>query len=151
MKSNKQPLKQYLVWCLPKYWREVGNSDLIYIKMKIFLSIGVTEVVLDYSVVLVLMVLCAVFKMMMIMMMMNCFCGVIHRRKFPAGAIVREPHHPESPTCREQDLNLRRTWVQALLCSSDHHGATRYMRNSRVSRYILIQEIQEIGVHRNTR
>ena len=34
---------------------------------------------------------------------------------FPAGAIVRDPHHRESPTRREQDLSLRRTWVQALL------------------------------------
>ena len=34
---------------------------------------------------------------------------------FPAGAIVRDPHHGESPTHREQDLNLRKTWVQALL------------------------------------
>ena len=32
---------------------------------------------------------------------------------FPAGTIVRDPHHRESPTRREQDLNLRRTWVQA--------------------------------------
>ena len=28
---------------------------------------------------------------------------------FPAGTIVRHPHHRESPTRREQDLNLRRT------------------------------------------
>ena len=34
---------------------------------------------------------------------------------FPAGTIVRDPHHRESLTRREQDLNLRRTWVQALL------------------------------------
>ena len=34
---------------------------------------------------------------------------------FPVGTIVREPHHCESPTRREQDLNLRRTWFQALL------------------------------------
>ena len=34
---------------------------------------------------------------------------------FPAGTIVRDPHHRESPTRRKQDLNLRRTWVQALL------------------------------------
>ena len=32
---------------------------------------------------------------------------------FPAGTIVRDPHHRESPTRREQGLNLRRTWVQA--------------------------------------
>ena len=34
---------------------------------------------------------------------------------FPAGTIVRDPHHLESPTRREQDLNLRRTWAQAFL------------------------------------
>ena len=28
---------------------------------------------------------------------------------FPAGTIVRDPHHRESPTRRNQDLNLRRT------------------------------------------
>ena len=32
---------------------------------------------------------------------------------FPAGTIVRDPHHRESPTRPEQGLNLRRTWVQA--------------------------------------
>ena len=34
---------------------------------------------------------------------------------FPAGTIVRDRHHFESRTHREQDLNLRRTRVQALL------------------------------------
>ena len=34
---------------------------------------------------------------------------------FPAGTIVRDSHHLESPTRREQDLNLHRTRVQALL------------------------------------
>ena len=28
---------------------------------------------------------------------------------FPAGTIVRDPHHSESPTRRKQDLNLRGT------------------------------------------
>ena len=32
---------------------------------------------------------------------------------FPAGTIVRDPHHRESPTRSEQGLNLRRSWVQA--------------------------------------
>ena len=46
------------------------------------------------------------------------FCGmdVTDKRRlalFPAGTIVRDPHHRESPTRREQDMNLRRTWVQA--------------------------------------
>ena len=31
-----------------------------------------------------------------------------HLALFPAGTIVRDPHHPESPTCREQDLHLCR-------------------------------------------
>ena len=52
--------------------------------------------------------------MMMIMMMMKCFCGIVERQKaflalFPAGTIVRDPHHRESQTRREQGLNLRRT------------------------------------------
>ena len=34
---------------------------------------------------------------------------------FPTGTVVKDPHHRESPTRREQGLNLRRTWVQALL------------------------------------
>ena len=34
---------------------------------------------------------------------------------FPAGTLVRDPHHRESPTRREQDLNLRKTWVQGLI------------------------------------
>ena len=34
---------------------------------------------------------------------------------FPAGTIVRDPHHREFPTRREQHLNLRRTWVQVSL------------------------------------
>ena len=34
---------------------------------------------------------------------------------FSDGTIVRDPHHLESPTHRKQDLNLCRTWVQALL------------------------------------
>ena len=34
---------------------------------------------------------------------------------FPAGIIVRDPHHLKSSTHREKDLNLRRTWIQALL------------------------------------
>ena len=30
---------------------------------------------------------------------------------FPAGTIVRVPHHREYPTCREQGLNLDRAWI----------------------------------------
>ena len=53
-------------------------------------------------------------------MMMNCFCcygwptkGVL--ALFPAGTIVRDPHHHESLTYFKQDLTLCRTWVQVLL------------------------------------
>ena len=50
---------------------------------------------------------------MMMMMMMNCFCGMVDRRKvfslIPAETIVRDPRHRETPTRREQGLNLRRT------------------------------------------
>ena len=38
--------------------------------------------------------------MMTIMMMMDCFCGMVNRQ-------MGDPHHRESPTRREQDLNLR--------------------------------------------
>ena len=55
--------------------------------------------------------------MMIMMMMMNCFCGMADRRRrlalFPAGVIVRDSYHWESPARREQDLNLRRTCVQS--------------------------------------
>ena len=51
------------------------------------------------------------------MMMMNCFCGMVDRRKvislISSGAIVRDPHHHEPLTRREQGLNLRRTCIQA--------------------------------------
>ena len=47
------------------------------------------------------------------MMMMNCFVVWLTDERrlalFPAGTIVRDPHHHESPTRREQGLNLRRT------------------------------------------
>ena len=47
------------------------------------------------------------------MMMMNCFCGMVDRRKafslFPVGTIIRDPHHRKSLTRCEQGLNLRRT------------------------------------------
>ena len=52
-------------------------------------------------------------------MMMNCFCGMVDRQRnlalFPAPAINKDPHHHESPTRRKQNLNLRKTWVPALL------------------------------------
>ena len=51
--------------------------------------------------------------------MMNCFVVWLtderHLALFPAGTIVRDPHFRESPTRREEDFNLHRTLVQALL------------------------------------
>ena len=51
--------------------------------------------------------------MMMMMMMMNCFVVWLTSKRrlalFPAGTIVRDPHHRESSTSREQGLNLCRT------------------------------------------
>ena len=39
-------------------------------------------------------------------MIMNCFCGMVTDERrvalFPAGTIVRDPHHRESPTRHEQ-------------------------------------------------
>ena len=48
----------------------------------------------------------------MMMMMMNGFVVWLTNEQrlvlFPAGTIIRDPHHRESPTCREQGLNLLR-------------------------------------------
>ena len=50
--------------------------------------------------------------MMMMMMMMNGFVVWLTNEQrlvlFPAGTIIRDPHHRESPTRREQGLNLLR-------------------------------------------
>ena len=60
--------------------------------------------------------------MMMIMMIMN--DELFLRNDWPmkdvyalflAGTIARDSHYRKTPTCREQDLNLRRIWVQTLL------------------------------------
>ena len=44
---------------------------------------------------------------------LNCFVVWLtderHLSLFPAGTIVRDPHHRESPTHHEQDMNLHRT------------------------------------------
>ena len=50
-------------------------------------------------------------------MMINCFCGMVERGTalFLALTIVRNLHYRKSPTRHEQDLNLHKTWVQALL------------------------------------
>ena len=53
------------------------------------------------------------------MIMMNYFVVWLTDERrltiFPASTIVRDPHHRESLTHREQDINLCRTLVQAYL------------------------------------
>ena len=53
------------------------------------------------------------------MMMINFFVvwltNKIRLALFPAGTVIRDPHHYKSPTCLEQGLNLR---------SSDNHCTT---------------------------
>ena len=65
----------------------------------------------------------------MMKMMMNCFCGMVDRRKacslFPAGTIVRDRHNRKSPTRRKQDLNLFEFRLCLMkLCSSVNHYIT---------------------------
>ena len=69
----------------------------------------------------------------MMMMMMNCSCGLVDRRKAfsltSSWDHFRYLYHRESPTRREQDLDLRRTWVQAFL-NEENYGIsleTRFM------------------------
>ena len=60
-----------------------------------------------------------IMMMMMMMMKKNCFVvwvtGEIFLDLIPVLAIVRDSHHDKSPTHREQDLNLRITWVQIFM------------------------------------
>ena len=49
---------------------------------------------------------------LMMMMMMNCFFGMVdeqHLALFPTGTIVRDPRHHESLTRCQQDVNQHRT------------------------------------------
>ena len=61
-----------------------------------------------------MMMMMMLMMMMMMMMMMMKIIFVVwltdERRLafFPAGTIVRDPHHREFPTRREQGLDLRR-------------------------------------------
>ena len=49
--------------------------------------------------------------LLMMMIMMNCFCGMVDRGKafslISSRDYVRDPHHRESPARHKQDLNLR--------------------------------------------
>ena len=52
-------------------------------------------------------------------LIVSCFCGWLTDERplalFSPGTIVRDPQHRESPTRREQNLNLCRTLVQVLM------------------------------------
>ena len=65
---------------------------------------------------MVMMIMMMMMMMMMMIMKKNCFVvwvtGEIFLDLIPVRAIVRDSHHHKSPTHREQDLNLRITWVQ---------------------------------------
>ena len=52
---------------------------------------------------------------LMILMVMNCFCRMVDRRyHILISAGTRDSCHRISPRSHEQDLNLRRTWIQSL-------------------------------------
>ena len=59
------------------------------------------------------MMMMMMMMMMMIMMMMSCFFGMADRQNMfsfiSAGTIVRDSHHCQTPTRREEGLNLRQT------------------------------------------
>ena len=70
------------------------------------------------------------------MMVAVCFCGIVDQKKrrlalFPAGTIIRDPHHGEFPTRREQELNLRRIWVQVVIHRTTAFSKSRYLVNTR--------------------
>ena len=62
-------------------------------------------------------------NMVMMIMMMNCFCGMVERRKAFSLISSRDQCQRSSPPrisdTPDQGLNLRRTWVQA-------HGTTTF-------------------------
>ena len=55
----------------------------------------------------------------LMMMMINCFVVSLTNERclalYPAGTIIRDPHHRESLTGCKQDLNMPRIWVQTFL------------------------------------
>ena len=60
-----------------------------------------------------IMMMMMMMMMTIIIMMMNCLTNERRTALFPAGTIMRDPHHHrETSARREQDLNLRRARVQ---------------------------------------
>ena len=64
-----------------------------------------------------LYILCSVYSSLLIWWVVFVEWLIDERRLglFLAGTILRDPHHRESLTHQEYDMNVRRTWVQALL------------------------------------
>ena len=46
---------------------------------------------------------------------MECLTGKRYLAWFSAGTVVRDSHYLKYSIRRKQDMNLRRTWIQALL------------------------------------
>ena len=62
-----------------------------------------------------MMMIMMMMMMMMMIMMINYFCGMVDQWKaltlLPAGPIIRDSDHRKPQTCRERNLNLRKTRV----------------------------------------
>ena len=60
---------------------------------------------------------------------------------FPAGTIVRDPHHRESPTRHAQGLNLRRTNLSSGLVEWSCAVGTNHYIPASISAWILIKNV----------
>ena len=65
----------------------------------------------------------------LVMMMMNCFCGMVDWREaftpyYQPGTLSEILTIAYLLTCCKQRLNLHRIWVQTLLCSSENYYTT---------------------------
>ena len=65
---------------------------------------------------------------------------------FPAGTIVRYPHHCESPIRREKDLSLRRTELK--LCWSTVHHYTMVLLMVLMKHVVLLVHALGGGLHK---
>ena len=78
--------------------------------ISIFSSISYIIIAIVTIIIIITTIIITILLMMMVAV---CFCGIVDQKKrrlalFPAGTIIRDPHHGEFPTRREQELNLRR-------------------------------------------
>ena len=68
--------------------------------------------------VMMMMMMMMMVMIMGMMVKMNYFCRMVHQCKtlsLISSWDLKDYHHRKYPTRREQDLNLRKTWVQVLL------------------------------------